>query len=327
VHFSTSMFRSLLRSRSTLFSGLAAGSALTYTFTPSLYAAEVDYNAVRAELADVMDNLDYEDGSYGPVLVRLAWHSSGSYSAHDNSGGSNNATMRFSPEKDYGGNAGLHIARDLLEPVKAKYPGITYADLYTLAGVVAIEEMGGPTIPWTPGRVDSADNSPTAPDGRLPDAALGAEHIREVFSRMGFDTREAVALSGAHCLGRCHTDRSGFEGPWTNAPTTFSNMYFTDLLADKWHVRQWDGPMQYQDSSRQLMMLPTDMAMKTDPEMLTICEEYAADQEKFFADFAPAFSKLLHLGHPNMAGSSSSTTYTGLVLASVFASVIGANLK
>jgi len=323
------MFRSFLRSRaaSGLAASLMAGSAFAYTSSSSVYAAGVDYSAVRSEIAEVMDNLDYEDGSYGPVLVRLAWHSAGSYSAVDGSGGSNNATMRFSPEKDYGGNAGLHIARDLLEPVKAKFPGITYADLYTLAGVVAVEEMGGPTIPWTPGRVDSADNSPTAPDGRLPDASLGADHIREVFTRMGFDTREAVALSGAHCLGRCHTDRSGFDGPWTNAPTTFSNLYFTELLEDKWHVRQWSGPLQYQDPSRKLMMLPTDMAMKTDPEMRKICEEYAADNEVFFRDFAPAFSKLLHLGHPNMGSSSNSSSYTGLMLAGVFASVIGVSLK
>ena len=163
-------------------------------------------------------------GSYGPILVRLAWHSSGSYdkgalqhtqpkesyalcwpvaqggatfcalcwpvaqrelvwSAHraagrccsilrdclrtvsclavrpcthagsyrllcrlgsgSNSGGSNGATMRFSPESDYEANAGLKVARDRLEPVKAKFPWLTYADLYTLGGVVAVEEMGG----------------------------------------------------------------------------------------------------------------------------------------------------------------------------------------
>jgi len=281
-------------------------------------APSVDYNTVRADIVDIMDDLDYDDGSYGPLLIRLAWHSAGSYSKADNSGGSNNATMRFSPERDYGGNAGLHVARDLLESVKAKNPGITYADLYTLAGCVAIETMAGPKIEWTPGRVDSADNSPTAPDGRLPDAAQGAQHIRDVFTRMGFDDREAVVLSGAHCFGRCHTDRSGFEGPWTNAPTTFSNLYFTELLKDQWVQRDWNGPDQFQDTpSRSLMMLPTDMALKTDPTFRVICEEYAQDEELFAKDFAPAFSKLMNLGHPKM-----STYYTPYVVGGILASLI-----
>lgn len=52
------------------------------------------------------------------------------------------------------------------------------------------------------------------PDGRLPDADKGADHIRNIFYRMGFNDEEIVALSGAHALGRCHTDRSGFDGPW-----------------------------------------------------------------------------------------------------------------
>ena len=56
--------------------------------------------------------------------------------------------MRFAPESDYEANAGLKVARDLLEPVKAKFPWLTYADLYTLGGVVAVEEMGGARAPW-----------------------------------------------------------------------------------------------------------------------------------------------------------------------------------
>ena len=61
-------------------------------------------------------------------------------------GGSDGATMRYKPECDHGGNAGLGIARKLLEPIKAKHPNVTYADLYILAGVVAVEEMGGPKV-------------------------------------------------------------------------------------------------------------------------------------------------------------------------------------
>ena len=143
----------------------------------------------------------YDDGSYGPLFIRLAWHCAGSYSKYDKTGGSQGAGMRFPPESQHGGNAGLHLARNLLEPIKKKYPGLTYADLYTLAGMrklfdvlwclilcpgtVAIAELNGPRAKWRPGRVDFAEapNQPT-PDGRLPDAAQGAAHVRAVFYRM-----------------------------------------------------------------------------------------------------------------------------------------------
>ena len=76
------------------------------------------------------------------------------------------------------------------------------------------------------------------PDGRLPDGAKEQKHLRAIFGRMGFDDREIVALSGAHALGRCHTDRSGFEGPWTFSPTVMSNDYYRLLLGEKWNVRK-----------------------------------------------------------------------------------------
>ena len=83
----------------------------------------------------------YDDGSFGPVLIRLAWHAAGTFDKASKTGGSNGATMRFAPESAHGANAGLSVARDLLEPVKKKYPGLSYADLWSLAGVVAIQEM------------------------------------------------------------------------------------------------------------------------------------------------------------------------------------------
>lgn len=73
------------------------------------------YNEVASRLEE---KDDYDDGSYGPVLVRLAWHASGTYDAETGTGGSNGATMRFAPEGDHGANAGLKAARDFLEPVK-----------------------------------------------------------------------------------------------------------------------------------------------------------------------------------------------------------------
>lgn len=194
-----------------------------------------DYEAVKKAIAGVLDAEDgYDDGSYGPVLVRLAWHCAGTYDAKTGKGGSNGAAMRFDPEASHGANAGLAVARSLLEPIKKKFPWISYADLYTLAGAVAVEELGGPKIEWLPGRTDFADGSASCKDTRLPDASQGAKHLRAVFGTgMGFDDREIVALSGAHSLGRCHTDRSGFEGPWTRAPTTFSSLYFNELVNTK----------------------------------------------------------------------------------------------
>ncbi|MCJ1368738.1 L-ascorbate peroxidase 3 [Acarospora aff. strigata] len=184
-----------------------------------------DYAAVREDIASLLDAEDYDDGSYGPILVRLAWHSSGTYSEKDGTGGSNGATMRFRPEAEHSANAGLHVARELLEPIKKKYPWISYSDLWTLAGCVAVEELGGPVINWKPGRSDKIDHAACPEDGRLPDAVKGAPHIRDIFYRMGFNDQEIVALS----------DRSGFENPWTNAPTTFSNLYYQELLEkNKW---------------------------------------------------------------------------------------------
>lgn len=78
-----------------------------------------DYQKVYDEIAALLVEKDeYDDGSYGPVLVRLAWHASGTYDAATGTGGSNGATMRFAPEGDHGANAGLKHARDFLEPVK-----------------------------------------------------------------------------------------------------------------------------------------------------------------------------------------------------------------
>ena len=129
----------------------------------------------KKDIAEAIEAEDEKRGdgtSIGPTLVRLAWHASGTYSIHDKTGGSNGATMRMSPEKDWGANAGLAGARSFMEPI-AKKNGMSMADAWTLAGVAAIENMGGPSIPWRSGRSDSS--TPTkVPDGRLPDADKGS---------------------------------------------------------------------------------------------------------------------------------------------------------
>eukprot|EP00238_Polyblepharides_amylifera_P009579 CAMPEP_0196575610 /NCGR_PEP_ID=MMETSP1081-20130531/5048_1 /TAXON_ID=36882 /ORGANISM="Pyramimonas amylifera, Strain CCMP720" /LENGTH=349 /DNA_ID=CAMNT_0041893969 /DNA_START=78 /DNA_END=1124 /DNA_ORIENTATION=+ len=268
-------------------------------------AVEADAEANSADLSAIRADIDQlvEEG-HGPLLVRLAWHAAGSYDKSSNSGGSNGASMRFSPESDIGANAGLGLARDLLEPIKSRHQDISYADLWTLAGCVSIESMGGPSIPWRQGRVDAEDGSSCPPDGRLPGADAGqagktVQHIRDVFYRMGFNDKEIVALLGAHALGRCHEDRSGYKGPWTRAETTFSNEYFRELLENTWTLKKWSGPEQFEDPTGDLMMLPSDMALVWDKTFRGHVNAYAADQDAFYADFSAAFSKLMEVGVPN----------------------------
>ncbi|KAG9414749.1 heme peroxidase [Aphanomyces cochlioides] len=260
-------------------------------------ANAVDLAKVRADIVDLID----KDSSLAPTFVRLAWHSSGTYKKADGSGGSQGGTIRFDPEINHGGNHGLVIVIEKLEAVKAKHPNITYADLYVYAGVVAISEMGGPEVPFHLGRKDAKSGKESTPDDRLPDADKGSKpktigHIRDVFYRMGFNDREIVALIGAHAVGRCYPTRSGYSGPWTRAETTFSNEYFRELIENKWTIKKWDGPEQYEDPTGDLMMLPADMALLWDPSFKKYVELYAKDEEVWHKDFANAFQKLTENG-------------------------------
>lgn len=220
------------------------------------------YEAVRADLINVMNSPEWDDGSYAPLLIRLAWHSSGTYNKADGTGGSNGATMRHALEAGDPENAGLDKARAYLEQVKMKNPWISYADLWILAGCVAIEHTGGPRVEFTGGRSDAPAEKAIAP-GRLPAAEGGcpkgfdldaegrfvgwegtAQHVRDVFGRMGFSDQEAVALIvGGHVYGRCHPEHSGYAGAWVENPTRFSNEYAADLIGDKWIAVQHDTKM------------------------------------------------------------------------------------
>ncbi|KAI8052912.1 cytochrome c peroxidase mitochondrial precursor [Syncephalis plumigaleata] len=285
----------------TLLIGAGAGAAYFLNSPPSTSAikgkrGDVDYYAVYKAIAELLEDNDYDDGSYGPILLRLAWHAAGTYDKRTHTGGSDGATMRYKAESAHGANAGLEHARKHIEQVKTRFPDISYADLWSLGGVVAIQEMGGPQIPWRPGRADKTMDA-TPPEGRLPDASKGAQHIRDIFYRMGFNDQEIVALVGAHALGRCHTTRSGFDGPWTFSPTVFTNDFFEVLLEQDWVEKKWGGPSQFVDKATgQLMMLPTDMAIRTDKEFVKWAQIYAKDEKRFFDDFAKAFQKLEELG-------------------------------
>lgn len=266
---------------------------------------------VAEAIRSLLHQPNYDDGSAGPILVRLAWHSAGTFDAESGTGGSNGAGMRYEKEGGDEANAGLQHARAFLEPIKRKFPRITYADLWTLAAVVAIKEMDGPKIRWLGGRTDFADDSTCPPRGRLPDGSKGADHLRHIFYRMGFNDQEIVALSGAHNLGRCHSDRSGFDGKWVNNPTRFSNTYFKLLLVNDWKrktlangVEQFvyvdsdldDNDEEEAEEVEELMMLPTDISLIEDLSFRPWVELYAEHKEIFFDHFAKVFAKLLELG-------------------------------
>lgn len=262
------------------------------------YASEFYEKAARAEISSTLVS---KKANVCPFAVRLAWHASGTFDKDDaspNQGGSNGATMRFEPEITDGANAGLALMQDILKPVAKKFPDLSVADLWTLAGAQAISLTGGPTVPFRLGRSDDPNNATCPPNGRLPDATQGAQHLRDVFYRMGFGDKEIVALSGAHTLGSCHRLRSGFDGPWTHNPLKFDNEYFKNLLELEWKPRDWDGPLQYADPSGKLMMLPTDMALIEDEKFLPFVKAYAADEQLFFQDFAEAFAALMAKGCP-----------------------------
>jgi len=247
----------------------SSGAALYATDTPppSSWSPSSDavYDAVRAELALLMDNPSWDDGSLAPLFLRLAWHSSGTYDAATGTGGSNGAGMRFANEAADPENAGLNAARAFLEPVKRKYPAVSYSDLWILAAYVGLAHTGGPVLEFKGGRVDHPDDSYFENHmeyGRLPaaekyccphlddsnvEASLDGsgrvtgweglcDHVRnEVFYRMGFDDREIVALlCGGHVYGRCHPTASGYAGPWVEDMTQFSNEYASDMIDDEW---------------------------------------------------------------------------------------------
>lgn len=215
--------------------------------------------------------------SCAPIMLRLAWHDAGTYDKQTKTGGPN-GSIRFPEEYNHSANAGIKIAIDLLEPIKQKHPKITYADLYQIAGVVAVEVTGGPTIDFVPGRRDS---SVCPKEGRLPDAKQGASHLREVFYRMGLSDKDIVALSGGHTLGKARPERSGFDGAWTKDPLKFDNSYFVELL---------------KEDSEGLLKLPTDKALVEDPAFRRYVELYAKDEDAFFREYAESHKKLSELG-------------------------------
>jgi catalase-peroxidase len=213
--------------------------------------------AVKKDLRELMtksqDWWPADFGHYGPLLIRMAWHSAGTYRMGDGRGGAGNGSQRFAPLNSWPDNANLDKARRLLWPVKQKYGRkISWADLMVLAGNVAMESMGFKTFGFGGGREDiwepekdiywgsesewlgdkrysgerDLENplaavqmgliyvNPEGPNGN-PDPLAAARDIREVFARMAMNDEETVALiAGGHAFGKTHgAGDSALVGP------------------------------------------------------------------------------------------------------------------
>ncbi len=214
------------------------------------YAEEfkkLDLEAVKRDLRALMtDSQDWwpaDYGHYGPLFIRMAWHSAGTYRTRDGRGGAGYGTQRFAPLNSWPDNANLDKARRLLWPIKQKYGNkISWADLMVLTGNVALESMGFETFGFGGGRADvwepqediywgpesewlgdmrySGDHelqnplaavqmgliyvNPEGPSGK-PDPLAAAKDIRDTFARMGMNDEETVALiAGGHTFGKAH---------------------------------------------------------------------------------------------------------------------------
>jgi catalase-peroxidase len=214
------------------------------------YAAEfktLDLAAVKADIAEVLttsqDWWPADFGNYGPLMIRMAWHSAGTYRINDGRGGAGAGQQRFAPLNSWPDNGNLDKARRLLWPVKKKYgQKISWADLLILTGNVALETMGFKTFGYAGGREDvwepetdvywgpettwlgderySGDRdlerplgavqmgliyvNPEGPNGN-PDPIAAARDIRETFGRMAMNDEETVALiAGGHTFGKTH---------------------------------------------------------------------------------------------------------------------------
>ena len=214
------------------------------------YAEEfktLDLDALREDIEEVMTTsqdwwpADY--GHYGPLFIRMAWHSAGTYRIGDGRGGASSGTLRFAPLNSWPDNANLDKARRLLWPIKKKYGRkISWADLMIFTGNCALESMGFKTLGFAGGREDiwepeediywgseetwlgderySGDRelenplgavqmgliyvNPEGPNGN-PDPLAAARDIRETFARMAMNDEETVALiAGGHTFGKCH---------------------------------------------------------------------------------------------------------------------------
>ncbi|WP_112140957.1 catalase/peroxidase HPI [Glycomyces dulcitolivorans] len=225
----------------------AEGNPLDPDFDYGKAFLALDLAAVKADIEQVLttsqDWWPADFGNYGPLMIRMAWHSAGTYRIHDGRGGAGAGQQRFAPLNSWPDNGNLDKARRLLWPVKQKYgQSLSWADLMILTGNVALENMGFRTFGFAGGREDvwepdedvywgpettwlgdarySGDRelenplaavqmgliyvNPEGPNGN-PDPIAAARDIRETFARMAMNDEETVALiAGGHTFGKTH---------------------------------------------------------------------------------------------------------------------------
>ncbi|KNA25519.1 hypothetical protein SOVF_006050 [Spinacia oleracea] len=236
---------------------------------------DVEYlKQIEGARKDLLDLLQ-KNKKFSPIVLRLAFHEAGTYDAKTKTGGPNGSIRN---ELNNPANNGIKVGIDFCEQVKGKYPKVTYADFYQLAGVLAVEVTGGPKIPFFPGRPDAPNNQDS---GALPNPNGDAKHLKDIFYRMGLNDRDIVVLSGSHTLGRANQDRSGFDGPFTEDPFKFDNSYYVNL-------RKSDTPG--------LVKFPTDKVLVEDPSFSRYVQLYAKDEKAFFAHYAESHKKMSELG-------------------------------
>jgi len=272
---------------------------------PQIEETGVDYEAVKADVLTLLPDPEADSGTWGPLMVRLGWHCSGTYRATDHIGGCNGARIRHAPEADWGSNKDVDLALDRLEPIYHKYqPGLSWADLIIIASTTALEDMGALPMPFCPGRTDvtaavAAEQSRNLNEEIYlnPETAT-APLLRESMKIMGFTDREMVVLNGGgHAIGQCHYLRSGFQGPWTPNPSEFSNSFFRVLLERTWEettVPQTGKKQLHDKETGLLTMLFSDLLFRDDPKFHAIVEEYAQDNDLFLEDFRKAWVKLVN---------------------------------
>jgi len=284
--------------------------------------------AAKKELFEFIDGQNCN-----PIMVRLAWHDSGTYdkskTEFPDMGGANGSII-FEPEINHGANNGLNKAVNFLKPFKSDYPLVSWADLIQMASALSVEHAGGPKIDMIYGRLDV--DGPAACPGRtsrgtgdnagLPDAEApfgckapdAATHLRNIFHRMGFNDQEIVALSGAHTLGRAFKERSGLvaEGygeasacPYTKAvglcPVRHDKKAGVGMPGGKSWTKTWlkfDNTYfkDYAEEDSDLAWFSTDKALHTDPEFRKSFLIYKEDEAAFFKDYAAVHKKLSELG-------------------------------
>lgn len=271
---------------------------------PSLPETEVNYDTVKAQVLSILPDQQQDSGTWGPLMVRLGWHCSGTYRSTDHIGGCNGARIRHDPEASWGSNKDVDLALARLEPIKNAHPGLSWADLIIIASTTALESMGALPMPFCPGRTDVSAEVAAEQSKNLnehiyldPETAT-APLLRESMKIMGFTDRDMVVLNGGgHSIGQCHHFRSGFSGPWTTNPSQVSNDFFNLLLSREWarHEVPQTGKMQFIDSETgSLMMLFSDMVFRDDDSFRAIVEEYAQDNDLFLQDFRDAWIKLVN---------------------------------